>query len=79
MLVCLVFTFTFCFIFIAIHLYIKSFAKKFTETHNFVSMIVKTILLELESSLSLPFSEKNTMIRPLKFQLNFAINQCHFK
>ena len=47
--------------------------KKTRGTCSFVSFIVKTILLEIASSLSTPATEK--MICPFKFQLSFAINQ----
>ena len=47
--------------------------KKTTGTCSFVYFIVKTILLEIASSLSTPATKK--MICPFKFQLSFAINQ----
>ena len=56
-----------------------SFADKVTTgTYNFVSLIVKIILLELVSSLSLP-SVAERMFRPFKLQFDFAINQLSFQ
>ena len=74
-----VFILTFCFIFIPIHRSFNpllrrfdsfwlSFADKMTiEIYNFVSLIVKVILLKLASLFSLPFADKAQRLVYLSF------------